>query len=58
MSQTPDQLHRFLFEHYEVRGELVQLSATTHDMLCGHHYPQAIQRLLSCLLYTSPSPRD
>ena len=50
MSQTPDQLHRFLFEHYEVRGELVQLSATTHDMLCGHHYPQAIQRLLSELL--------
>ena len=50
MSQTPDQLHRFLFEHYEVRGELVQLSTTTHDMLCGHHYPQAIQRLLSELL--------
>lgn len=50
MSQTPDQLHRFLFEHYEMRGELVQLSATTHDMLSGHHYPQAIQRLLSELL--------
>jgi molecular chaperone Hsp33 len=50
MSQTPDQLHRFIFEHYEARGELVQLTDTTRDMLCGHHYPQAIQRLLSELL--------
>lgn len=50
MSQTPDQLHRFLFEHYEVRGELVQLNNTTHNMLSGHHYPIAVQRLLSELL--------
>jgi len=50
MSQTPDQLHRFIFEHYEARGELVQLTDTTRNMLCGHHYPQAIQRLLSELL--------
>lgn len=50
MSHIPDQLHRFIFEKYEVRGELVQLNQTTQDMLGGHHYPQAIQRLLSELL--------
>ncbi|WP_024872404.1 Hsp33 family molecular chaperone HslO [Tolumonas lignilytica] len=50
MNQTPDQLHRFIFENYEIRGELVQLNQTTRDMLSGHHYPLAIQRLLSELL--------
>ncbi len=50
MSHIPDQLHRFIFEKYEVRGELVQLNQTTQDMLGGHHYPQAIQQLLSELL--------
>ena len=50
MSQIPDQLHRFIFENYEVRGELVQLNQTTKDILSGHHYPLAIQRLLSELL--------
>ncbi|NCB57130.1 MAG: Hsp33 family molecular chaperone HslO [Gammaproteobacteria bacterium] len=50
MSQIPDQLHRFIFENYEVRGELVQLNQTTKDMLGGHHYPLAIKRLLSELL--------
>ena len=51
MDQAPaqpllDHLHRFLFEDYDVRGELVQLSKSYQDVLRNHHYPPAIERLI------------
>ncbi|RJG51624.1 Hsp33 family molecular chaperone HslO [Motilimonas pumila] len=49
MSQT-DLLHRFLFEEYEVRGELVQLQQTYADILRNHQYPPAIEQLMGELL--------
>lgn len=49
MSQT-DLLHRFLFEEYEVRGELVQLEQTYQDILRNHDYPAAIEKLMGELL--------
>ncbi|MFO6424216.1 Hsp33 family molecular chaperone HslO [Motilimonas sp. KMU-193] len=51
MSQTTtqplyDNLFRFLFEDYDVRGELVQLSKSYQDVLRNHQYPPAIERLV------------
>ncbi|MDO6527350.1 Hsp33 family molecular chaperone HslO [Motilimonas sp. 1_MG-2023] len=51
MDQAPtqpllDHLHRFLFEDYDVRGELVQLSQSYQDVLRNHNYPAAIERLV------------
>ncbi len=45
-----DQLHRYLFENAAVRGELVTLSNTWHDMITGHDYPLPVQHLLGELL--------
>ncbi|PHM50257.1 Hsp33 family molecular chaperone HslO [Xenorhabdus miraniensis] len=45
-----DQLHRFLFESYSVRGELVSVSETYQRMLENHHFPQPVQLLLGELL--------
>ncbi|CDL79555.1 Hsp33 family molecular chaperone HslO [Xenorhabdus cabanillasii] len=45
-----DQLHRFLFESYSVRGELVSVSETYQRMLENHHFPQPVQQLLGELL--------
>lgn len=53
MSQSSDQLHRFLFDQYQIRGELVQLQNTTHDILAGHDYPAPIARLLAELTVAS-----
>ncbi len=50
MTQQPDLLHRFVFDNYEIRGELVQLSNSSREMLSGHHYPKPVQRLLSELM--------
>lgn len=47
---TQDQLHRYLFENYEVRGELVQLDETFHHMLAAQDYPLPVQTLLGELL--------
>ncbi|WP_437612672.1 Hsp33 family molecular chaperone HslO [Erwinia sp. V71] len=49
MSQQ-DQMHRYLFENYAVRGELVNVSQTWHDILSGHDYPQPVQQILGELL--------
>lgn len=35
-----DQLHRYLFENYAVRGELVTVSETLEQILANHTYPQ------------------
>lgn len=49
MSQQ-DQMHRYLFENYAVRGELVNVSQTWRDILSGHDYPQPVQQILGELL--------
>ncbi|MFC0227777.1 Hsp33 family molecular chaperone HslO [Serratia aquatilis] len=45
-----DQLHRYLFENYAVRGELVTVSETFQQILTNHDYPVAVQTLLGELL--------
>ncbi|HCM6912527.1 Hsp33 family molecular chaperone HslO [Klebsiella aerogenes] len=45
-----DQLHRYLFESYAVRGELVTVSDTLEQILANHSYPQPVKTVLSELL--------
>ncbi|EPE2231215.1 Hsp33 family molecular chaperone HslO [Cronobacter turicensis] len=45
-----DQLHRYLFENYAVRGELVTVSETWKQILENHDYPMPVQNLLGELL--------
>ncbi|NLJ93060.1 MAG: Hsp33 family molecular chaperone HslO [Aeromonadales bacterium] len=45
-----DQLHRYLFDNYQVRGELVQLADSYQQILSAQDYPQPIKRLLGELL--------
>lgn len=45
-----DQLHRYLFENYAVRGELVTVSETLEQILANHQYPQPVKTLLAELL--------
>ncbi|MGL5699240.1 MAG: Hsp33 family molecular chaperone HslO [Kluyvera sp.] len=45
-----DQLHRYLFENYAVRGELVTVSETLEQILANHNYPQPVKKVLSELL--------
>lgn len=45
-----DQLHRYLFENYAVRGELVSLGETYQQILSHHDYPASVQRLLGEML--------
>ncbi|MBU3825797.1 MAG: Hsp33 family molecular chaperone HslO [Candidatus Oceanisphaera merdipullorum] len=45
-----DTLHRYLFDNYQVRGELVQLQHTYQQVLASQHYPAPVQRLLGELL--------
>jgi len=41
-----DSLHRFVFEHTNVRGELVHLDATWQAILERHAYPEPVRELL------------
>ena len=41
-----DTLTRFLFEHAEVRGEVVRLDATWRAVLTRHDYPDPVRNLL------------
>ena len=41
-----DSLHRFLFEHVAIRGELVHLDASYQAVLEKHDYPSVVQKLL------------
>jgi molecular chaperone Hsp33 len=50
MMKKPDQLYRYLFEHYQVRGELVQLDETFHQMAAAQTYPEPVRQLLGELL--------
>lgn len=45
-----DQLHRYLFENFAVRGELVTVSETLQQILENHTYPQPVKTVLSELL--------
>lgn len=45
-----DQLHRYLFENYAVRGELVTVSSTWKEVLENHNYPLPVKNLLGELL--------
>lgn len=45
-----DQLHRYLFENFAVRGELVTVSETLRQILYNHNYPQPVKTILSELL--------
>ncbi|WP_147200139.1 Hsp33 family molecular chaperone HslO [Pantoea sp. MBD-2R] len=45
-----DQMHRYLFENYAVRGELVTVSDTWKQIIDGHDYPQPVQKVLGELL--------
>lgn len=45
-----DHLHRYLFAQYTVRGELVTVNSTLQDILAGHAYPPAVERLLAEML--------
>ncbi|HEY6645187.1 Hsp33 family molecular chaperone HslO [Povalibacter sp.] len=41
-----DSLHRFLFEHYPIRGHIVHLDAAWRALLEHHDYPIAIRKAL------------
>ncbi|NDL64470.1 Hsp33 family molecular chaperone HslO [Acerihabitans arboris] len=45
-----DQLHRYLFENYAVRGELVSLHDTYRQVLGRHDYPPSVKNLLGEML--------
>ena len=45
-----DQLHRYLFENFAVRGELVTVSETLQQILENHTYPQPVKTVLAELL--------
>ena len=46
LASDRDTLTRFLFEHAEVRGEIVRLDATWRAVLANHAYPEPIRNLL------------
>lgn len=41
-----DHLHRFLFDHHDIRGEIVSLEQAYQDVLKQRAYPAPIRRLL------------
>jgi molecular chaperone Hsp33 len=45
-SRDTDCLHRFVFEHTDVRGELVHLDASWRAVLERQHYPAPVRELL------------
>lgn len=41
-----DLLHRFIFDHCDIRGEIVTLTDSYREVLANNPYPVAVQRLL------------
>src|ERR1700692_97468 len=41
-----DSLHRFMFEHYPIRGHLVHLDASWRALIEHREYPETIRRTL------------
>lgn len=52
MSAT-DATQRFLFDHSDIRGELVCLTGSYRDAVGGHEYPPAVRNLLGEFLAAS-----
>lgn len=48
--QQSDQLHRYIFNQANIRGELVQLQKTYQSVLESYEYPEVIQQLLGELM--------
>ncbi len=46
MPAVADQVHRFLFEHANVRGELIHLDDSYREVLERRGYPEVVARLL------------
>ncbi|SFM22784.1 Hsp33 family molecular chaperone HslO [Halopseudomonas yangmingensis] len=46
----PDITQRFIFEHADVRGELVALDHSYREILAKHDYPQPVRQLLGEML--------
>ncbi|MCK8516534.1 Hsp33 family molecular chaperone HslO [Methylonatrum kenyense] len=46
LSADPDQRRRFIFEHANVRGELIHLDHSYQEVLRRHDYPAPVARLL------------
>lgn len=45
-TKTPDSLHRFLFEHASIRGEIVRLDSVWRSVLERHDYPPVLRKLM------------
>jgi molecular chaperone Hsp33 len=45
-----DQLHRYIFNKGNVRGEMVRLESSYQAILDSYHYPEVIQKLLGELM--------
>ncbi len=43
---SSDQLHRFIFEDFDIRGEVVSLEKSYQDILANHDYPERVNKLL------------
>ncbi len=41
-----DYCQRFIFEHFDIRGEIVQLEQSYAELLSKHHYPTPVANLL------------
>lgn len=48
-----DTVSRFLFDHYDIRGEIVNLQKTYEEILGMHNYPIEVQKLLGELLVST-----
>lgn len=46
MSNSPDSLRRFLFEHAPIRGEIVRLDTVWQSVLERHDYPTVLRNLM------------
>lgn len=45
-----DKLHRFIFDHCDIRGEIITLADSYRAVLDNHNYPAPIQQLLGQFL--------
>ncbi len=46
MKNTTDTLHRFLFEHLPIRGEIVHLDSVWQSVIERHNYPPVLKNLM------------
>jgi len=53
MSQTADQLNRFIFDKADIRGEIVQINQSWQAILANHSYPKIIREYLGEVIAAS-----